>query len=94
LTGRYNIASLTCALLSGETTTVRRYHTEVVIPADRTLVLHLPNDLPEGDATLIVQMVEPSIRDASCDHDDDLTDLLHVKDQDIEWWEEFEDVAS
>lgn len=73
---------------------MRRYRTEIVIPADRTIVLQLPDDLPEGAATLVVQMNDEYATYTATEHDDDdLCDLLDVDDQDIEWWEEFEDVT-
>jgi hypothetical protein len=72
---------------------VRRYQTEIVIPADRTIVLQLPDDMPEGNATLVVSIGETEDHDRSPERDDDLSDLLDVQDEDIEWWEEFEDVA-
>lgn len=73
---------------------MRRYRTEIVIPADRTIVLHLPEDLPEGRAALIVQMEETGDDTFGFETDeDDLADLLDAQDQDFEWWEEFEDAA-
>ena len=65
---------------------MRRYRTEIHIPPDRTIVLHLPPDLPEGRAIITVQVEEPEAADAlGAESDPDR--------QDIEWWEEFEDDA-
>ncbi len=63
---------------------VRRYRTEIVIPADRTVVLQLPAQLPEGLATVIIQVESDEPVDSILP--DDATDLDH---EDIEWWEEF-----
>jgi hypothetical protein len=66
---------------------LRRYRTLIVIPADRTVVLQLPEHLAEGPATLIVEVAEPE--------DGEEFDALHaveaLDNEDIEWWEEFED---
>jgi hypothetical protein len=59
----------------------QRYRTEIVIPHDRTVILQLPQHLPEGRAVVIVQ-VEEATASQTQDHD--------VDHQDIEWWEEFE----
>ena len=61
---------------------VKKYRTQIVIPADRVVVLHLPEQLREGHATITVQIEEPDAHHDP-DHDPD-----H---QDIEWWEEFDD---
>lgn len=60
---------------------MRRYRTEIVIPADRVVGLHLPSHLPTGRAIVTVLIVEPESGDfpSALDHDR----------QDIEWWEEF-----
>jgi hypothetical protein len=60
---------------------VRRYRTEIVIPQDRVVGLHLPDHLPAGRAVVTILIVEPEPGDHSSvpDHDS----------QDIEWWEEF-----
>jgi hypothetical protein len=72
--------------------TVRRYRTEVVIPPDRALVLHLPEDLPEGRAIVMIQVEEEVDLDTDLDGDGhDLEDVLDVHAHDMEWWEEFED---
>jgi hypothetical protein len=71
---------------------VRRYRTEVVIPADRSIVLHLPQDLPEGRATIVVQVEDDSDGTDSLGlGEDELGDVLGLNRHDIEWWEEFED---
>ena len=62
---------------------MRRYRTEILIPPDRTIILHLPAHLPEGRAMVIVQ-VEGDDRDAPHEADPDR--------QDIEWWDEFDDL--
>ena len=71
---------------------MRRYRTEVVIPADREIVLQLPQDLPEGRAILVIQVEEaPSSLDPSVQGDDELGELLSRDRHDIEWWDEFDD---
>lgn len=66
---------------------MRRYRTEIFIPTDRTIVLHLPPELPEGRAILTVQMEELEASEAGgAEADPDR--------QDIEWWEEFEEGAA
>ena len=71
---------------------MRRYRTEVIIPADRTIILHLPADLPEGPATILVHVEDPAdASDPLASGDDDLGDALGLNRHDIEWWEEFED---
>jgi hypothetical protein len=61
---------------------VRRYRTQILIPPDRTVVLHLPPAVPEGWAIVTVQVQEADPKD----HQE--VDPDH---QDIEWWDEFED---
>jgi hypothetical protein len=63
----------------------------VVIPADRAIVLHLPPDLPEGRATIVVQVEDDSDTDPLGHGDDELGEVLGLNRHDIEWWEEFED---
>jgi len=62
---------------------LRRYRTEIVIPQDRVLGLHLPEHLPAGRAIVTILIVEREAADdpSALDHDH----------QDIEWWEEFGD---
>lgn len=63
---------------------MRQYRTEVVIPPDRALVIHLPDQFPAGRATVTIVLHDSgSTSSAESESDDD-----H---QDIEWWEEFED---
>lgn len=66
---------------------MRRYSTEIFIPADRYVALQLPEGLPEGRAIVIVQFLDPDPEAPEGDEPDS-------ESQDIEWWEEFEDVAS
>ena len=61
---------------------MKRYRTQIVIPGDRVIVLHLPAHLAEGLATVTVQVDEPDDPHHP-DHDHD-----H---HDIEWWDEFDD---
>ncbi len=63
-----------------------RYQTEVIVPPDRYLYLQLPPHLPEGRATVIVEIEDPEPAEVGAHLDPDLDQ------QDIEWWEEFEDV--
>ena len=62
---------------------MRRYRTEVQVPADGTLWLQLPAYLPPGRAIVTVEVLETDHDDAPGDADPDR--------QDIEWWEEFDD---
>lgn len=62
---------------------MRRYQTEVFIPADRALALQLPANVPPGRAVVTILVVEPEAAEAA-GHEGDLDR------QDIEWWEEFE----
>jgi hypothetical protein len=65
---------------------VPRYRTEILIPSDHYICLQLPPHLPEGRATITVQIPGPE------DHRADRPDPEPDPDrQDIEWWEEFED---
>jgi hypothetical protein len=64
---------------------VRRYRTEIVIPQDRIVELHLPENLPTGRAVVTVLIVDSQPGDDSVGTDHDR--------QDIEWWEEFGDDA-
>jgi hypothetical protein len=65
---------------------MRRYRTEIHIPADRAILLHLPAHLPEGRATVTV-VVADEAEDAATTGDAAEDD---IEGQDIEWWEEFE----
>ncbi len=60
------------------------YRTEIRIPADRYVCLQLPPHLPEGRATITVDIPGPD--DPEADRPAPEPDR-----QDIEWWEEFED---
>ncbi|MEO6808489.1 MAG: hypothetical protein ABI353_05195 [Isosphaeraceae bacterium] len=63
---------------------MRRYRTEIVIPPDHFIGLHLPPHLPEGRAVITVIVL---------DHDPETAALAEAESdrQDIEWWEEFDD---
>lgn len=75
---------------------MRRYRTEIVIPASRLVTLQLPPGLPPGRANVTVSLAtEPAVEDAAVEleaapHDDD----LHAPRDDYEWWEEFGDAAT
>jgi hypothetical protein len=62
---------------------MRRYQTEVFIPADRALALQLPANIPPGRAVVTVEIVEPEAAEAGNPENE-------LDRQDIEWWEEFE----
>jgi hypothetical protein len=64
---------------------VRRYRTEIVIPPDRYLGLQLPSNLPAGRAIVSITVEEPDPAELApwLETDPDQ--------QDIEWWDEFED---
>ena len=67
-----------------ESNAVRHYKTDIVVPADRCVVLHLPLDFPEGRAEVTFEL---EARESDMDVAEGLDpDLL-----DIEWWEEFTD---
>lgn len=62
-----------------------RYQTEIHVSADRYVCLQLPSYFPEGRAVVVVTVVAAdslSSRPSTGDENDD---------QDIEWWDEFED---
>lgn len=61
---------------------MRRYRTQILIPSDRMVVLQLPQAVPEGWATITVQ-VQESEPGEHHESDPDHTD--------IEWWDEFDD---
>jgi hypothetical protein len=65
---------------------VRRYRTEIQIPADRVVVLHVPDDLPIGPASVLIQVEAPAPRPGEDDPGFD----FDLDGQDIEWWEELE----
>lgn len=65
--------------------TVRRYRTEIFIPTDRYLGLQLPASLPAGRAIVTVTVEEPDLAEAAIWPETD------PDQQDIEWWDEFED---
>ncbi|GIW86785.1 MAG: hypothetical protein KatS3mg108_1109 [Isosphaeraceae bacterium] len=63
---------------------VRSYRTEVVVPEDRVLLLHLPDDLPAGRALVMIQALDAETVEPECD---DLADALDLDRADMEWWE-------
>ncbi|HWE38658.1 MAG TPA: hypothetical protein VG406_19065 [Isosphaeraceae bacterium] len=65
---------------------MRRYQTEVFIPADRSLSLQLPANVPAGRAVVTILVVEPEAAEAGGNEGE-------LDRQDIEWWEEFEGVS-
>ncbi|CAN5910776.1 hypothetical protein BH23PLA1_BH23PLA1_25320 [soil metagenome] len=66
---------------------MRSYQTEIRIPADRYLHLRLPDQLPEGKAVLIVEMVDPAPTDPETIPD---AELGPFDPEEFEWWEEFD----
>jgi hypothetical protein len=64
---------------------VRRYRTEIVIPADHYLGLQLPSSLPAGRAIVTVTVEEPDPAELATWPESD------PDQQDIEWWDEFDD---
>lgn len=64
---------------------MRRYRTEIVIPQDRTVVLHLPPHLPEGRASVVVV-----VEDGPGPTEEHLDEPEMDHHEDIEWWEEFD----
>lgn len=68
---------------------MRRYSTEIVIPADRFVAVQLPEGLPEGPALLAVIVAGPESEHTWSEDAD-----LDPDRQDIEWWEEFEDARA
>jgi hypothetical protein len=67
---------------------VRRYRTEIVIPASRLVTLQLPEGLPPGRATVTVTLVPTD--DVEVESYDT---PLDVSRDDYEWWEEFGDAS-
>jgi len=65
---------------------MRRYRTEIHIPADRAITLQLPAHLPEGRAILTVLVADEEEATPS----EGVPPELELEGQDIEWWEEFE----
>ena len=63
---------------------MRRYRTEIVIPASRLVTLLLPEGLPTGRATVLVVLEESA---------DDEVEPEHDFRDDYEWWEEFGDAT-
>jgi hypothetical protein len=66
---------------------MRRYRTEIHIPADHAILLHLPAHLPEGRATVTVVVADEDEGAAGADA---FAAEVDIEGQDIEWWEEFE----
>jgi hypothetical protein len=64
---------------------VRCYRTQIVIPPDRYVGLQLPPHLPVGHAIVTVQLEEPESAEGADWHETD------PDQQDIEWWDEFDD---
>lgn len=61
---------------------MRRYCTQILIPPDRTVVMQLPANIPEGWAIVTIQIQEShALENHEADPDR----------QDIEWWDEFDD---
>jgi hypothetical protein len=65
---------------------MRRYRTEIHIPADRAILLHLPPDLPEGRAFVTVIVAD----EPEAGSDETAPPEADLEGQDIEWWEEFD----
>jgi hypothetical protein len=59
---------------------VRTYRTEIFVPADRSVLIQLPDDVPQGWASITVEVEE---------HDpaDSVADLFDADRQDIEWFD-------
>jgi hypothetical protein len=66
---------------------VSRYSTEIEIPADRFVCLHLPAHLPVGRATVTIVFHDAAPVEVLN------TETLDPDREDIEWWEEFDDGA-
>ena len=64
---------------------MRRYQTEVIVPADRRVVLRVPDPLPEGRAIVTIEMVEPETVESGA------WSVAEIDGQDIEWWDEFDE---
>jgi hypothetical protein len=60
---------------------VRRYQTQVVIPTDRVIIVHLPDDMPAGPALVSVDVGEPRSLELQAPA------FPEAERQDIEWWE-------
>jgi hypothetical protein len=65
------------------------YRTQIIVSGDRYVCLQLPDHFPEGEATVTVVGSHPSPAESP---EVDPTVLRHDQpDEDIEWWEEFDD---
>lgn len=62
-----------------------RYQTEVVVAPDRYLCIQLPPTILEGRAIVTVLVEEPQPVEVAAGIESEFDD------EDIEWWEEFED---
>lgn len=82
---------------------MRRYRTEIVIPASRLVTLQLPEGLPPGRARVTVALAaEPAVAapemngaaevDVEVEVEPALDHLAAPRD-DYEWWEEFGDAS-
>lgn len=70
---------------------MRRYQTEILIPADRYVGLLLPERLPPGRAIVTVQLIEPEpIGWEPADIELAPAPDPDLDPHDMEWWEEFE----
>jgi hypothetical protein len=65
-----------------------RYQTEIHIASDRYVCLQLPSFFPEGRAVVVVTV------ETEGDRDDGPTSGEESDRQDIEWWDEFDDVSN
>lgn len=65
------------------------YRTQIIVSGDRYVCLQLPDHFPEGEATVTVTRPDPNpvsrpdVAPTVPQHDQ--------PDEDIEWWDEFED---
>lgn len=69
---------------------MRRYRTEILIPADRHIHIQLPDQWPEGLARLIIEVVDPEPAQSTQSADREFNSL---DSHDMEWWEEFDEEA-
>lgn len=65
---------------------MRRYRTEIVVPEDRCVTLHLPLEMAAGHATLTIEV--ESVEEGG--HDQAPAAKAAARRVDMEWWEEFE----
>lgn len=69
-----------------------RYRTEIVVSRDRYVCLQLPEDFPEGPATITLYALDPGTTPRAETPDDPAAEPPDPDDEgDVEWWDEFDE---